>query len=467
MTAVRPEGRYQPGADPEGGDAYRVPGPFEQHPGPYGQQQDPYGQQYPQGGPSPSVPQQYPQGGAGPYPPQGAYPQQDQYGQYGQQPQPGQPGQPGQYGQQGQQPQSGQQGQQGQYQSYDPYQAEPVQHGRGRDGNSGANRAWPTQPGAEDGWGVYEQAAPPVEPLSAEAVLTAPSAPDPAGTVLAAAETVTMAAVAGDRQPPAPGGRAERRRAAQGHGRRRAGGRAAAGPRAKEPAAVVFARFLGELCITLGLVMLLFVSYQLWWTNVQADAAADGARNRLEQQFDAGPAQGAPAPGQPAPDPAKPETFEPGKGFAIIHLPKLGQKFPIAEGTAKAPVLDKGLVGHYTGTGMPADKAGNFALAAHRNTHGEPFRRINQLGKGDKIVVETATAYYTYEVTGGIPETPPSNVSVIKSVPNGAGFSGPGRYITLTTCTPEFSSKARLIVFGKMIEEKPRSQGKPAALAGG
>ncbi|AUY54318.1 class E sortase [Streptomyces sp. CB01881] len=253
-----------------------------------------------------------------------------------------------------------------------------------------------------------------------------------------------------------------------GGGRRRAGGRAGAGgaARPKEPVAVVAARFVGELCITLGLVMLLFVSYQLWWTNVQADAAADGARNQLEQQF--GSPQPAPgASGQPAPDPAKPETFEPGKGFAIVYLPKLGLKFPIAEGTSKSAVLDKGLVGHYTGTGMPADKTGNFALAAHRNTHGEPFRHINQLTKGDKVVVETATAYYTYEVTGGIPETPPSNVSVIKPVPNGSGYGQPGRYITLTTCTPEFSSKARLIVFGKMIEERPRSQGKPAGLTAG
>ncbi|MFJ4094381.1 class E sortase [Kitasatospora sp. NPDC089913] len=455
MTAVRPEGRYQPGADPEGGDAYRAGGQYGQQHEPYGQQQDPYGQHL-QGVPYQQAPQQYPQAGAGAYPQQGAHPQQEQYGQYGrQQPQPSQQGQYVQQGQYAQQPQ------QGQYQSYDPYQAGPDHRGRGA--NAGADPAWPAQSGAEDGWGVYEP-APPLVPEPAGAV---PQEPEPAGAVLAAAETVTMAAVAGEQLPPAPGGRAERRRAAQGRGRRRAGGRAAAGPPVKESAAVVFARFLGELCITLGLVMLLFVSYQLWWTNVQADAAADGARNQLEQQFDAGPAQGAPAPGQPAPDPAKPETFEPGKGFAIIHLPKLGQKFPIAEGTAKAPVLDKGLVGHYSGTGMPADKAGNFALAAHRNTHGEPFRRINQLGKGDKIVVETATAYYTYEVTGGIPETPPSNVSVIRPVPNGAGFSGPGRYITLTTCTPEFSSKARLIVFGKMIEERPRSQGKPAALAGG
>ncbi|MFJ9459478.1 class E sortase [Kitasatospora sp. NPDC101447] len=316
---------------------------------------------------------------------------------------------------------------------------------------------------AEDAWGVYEQAE---EPLAGGPEY--PWLPDqtlqlrlPAGLGASAAEPA-----------PPTGGRAERRRAAQGrtairsgNGRRRARGGSAGRVRPKESALVVTARAVGELCITLGLVMLLFVAYQLWWTNVQADAAASGARDQLEQQFDA--AQAPAQPGQPAPDPSKPEVFEPGKGFAIVYLPKLGLKFPIAEGTSKTAVLDKGLVGHYPGTAMPGDKAGNFALAAHRNTHGEPFRYINQLSKGDKVVVETAAGYYTYEITGGIPETSPSNVSVIKPVPNGSGYTGPGRYITLTTCTPEFTSKFRLIVFGKMIEERPRSQGKPAAITGG
>ncbi|GHF29837.1 class E sortase [Kitasatospora xanthocidica] len=378
MTALRPEGRYQPEADPYGG-AQHYGGP-EQGGGRYGGS--------PHGGP-----------------------------QYGDQP----------YGD-------------------DPYRQES-----------------PVRTVPEDAWGVYEQAE---EPLAGGPEY--PWLPDqtlqlrlPVGVGGPAAEPV-----------PATGGRAERRRAAQGrtairsgNGRRRAGGRAAGRPRPKESVLVVAARGVGELCITLGVVMLLFVAYQLWWTNVQADAAADGARNKLEQQFDAAPPPA--QPGQPAPDPNKPEVFEPGKGFAIIYLPKLGLKFPIAEGTSKPAVLDKGLVGHYPGTGMPGDKAGNFALAAHRNTHGEPFRYINQLGKGDKIVVETAAGYFTYEVTGGIPETSPSNVSVIKPVPNGAGYAGPGRYITLTTCTPEFTSKFRLIVFGKMIEERPRSQGKPAAISGG
>ncbi|WP_395295141.1 class E sortase [Kitasatospora hibisci] len=442
MTAVRPEGRFQPGADPLGGGGYGRDGSYGQsgQPGEHGQ-----------------------------------------YGQYGHYGQAGHGGQAGQGAQDGGHPQQ-QEHRQGRHAADDAY----LQHGqyRHQEQYAGypAREEQPTRPvqqdrtpqrpgrGADDGWGVYEPAG---QPLQAGPDGTAAAdQPDPSWP---ADQTIQLRVPPPAVDRPPTGGRAERRRAAQGRmsvrsgsGRRRASGRGAAGERSrpKESALVVGARFVGEFCITLGLVMLLFVSYQLWWTNVQADAAADGARNRLEQQFDA--AQPAPgAPGQPAPDPAKPETFEPGKGFAIIHLPKLGLKFPIAEGTAKTSVLDKGLVGHYTGTGMPADKQGNFALAAHRNTHGEPFRHINQLGKGDKIVVETATAYYTYEVTGGIPETPPSNVSVIKPVPNGSGFTQPGRYITLTTCTPEFSSKARLILFGKMIEERPRSQGKPTSLTAG
>ncbi|RKT16736.1 sortase A [Streptomyces sp. 1114.5] len=360
-----------------------------------------------------------------------------------------------------------------QYQGVEPY--EGLQHGApghgapygdGSGGGHGGAPYRPEHPGQgvpEDAWGVYEQAE---EPPAG-----GPEYPWLPDQTLQLRLPAAVGAQAAEPVPPT-GGRAERRRAAQGRtairsgsGRRRASGRAAGQVRPKESVAVVAARLVGELCITLGAVMLLFVAYQLWWTNVQADAAADGARNRLEQQFDAAPPPG--QPGQPAPDPNKPEVFEPGKGFAIVYLPKLGLKFPIAEGTSKSAVLDKGLVGHYTGTAMPGDKTGNFALAAHRNTHGEPFRYINQLSKGDKVVVETAAGYYTYEITGGIPETSPTNVSVIKPVPNGSGYTGPGRYITLTTCTPEFTSKFRLIVFGKMIEERPRSQGKPAALAGG
>ncbi|TXS56015.1 class E sortase [Streptomyces sp. t39] len=274
--------------------------------------------------------------------------------------------------------------------------------------------------------------------------------------------------------PPGPG-RAERRRAAKGRGHRRgapaaaAAGGAAAGPvkpmsrmearraakAAKDSPAVVASRAIGELFITFGVLMLLFVTYQLWWTNVLAGQQADRAASRIQDDWAKG---------------RKPDAFEPGQGFALMYIPKLDVVVPIAEGIDKHKVLDRGMVGHYAEgklkTAMPEDEQGNFAVAGHRNTHGEPFRYINRLEPGDPIVVETQDTYYTYEMASILPQTMPSNVAVIDPVPRGSGFTKPGRYITLTTCTPEFTSTYRMIVWGKMVEERPRSQGKPDALVG-
>lgn len=224
-------------------------------------------------------------------------------------------------------------------------------------------------------------------------------------------------------------------------------------------------RLGGELFITLGLVMLLFVAYQLWYTNFLAQRTADGAAGSLQQTWQKDPGAGAAAGAAPAPVAA---AFEPGQGFAILYIPKLDVKVPVAEGVSKPKVLDRGMVGHYgegsLKTAMPADAQGNFAVAGHRNTHGEPFRYINKLVPGDPVVVETRDAYYTYEMTSSLAQTPPTNVSVIKPVPEGSGFTSPGRYITLTTCTPEFTSTYRMIVWGRMTDERPRSQGPPPAL---
>ncbi|MGW0942675.1 class E sortase [Streptomyces sp. NPDC002623] len=225
--------------------------------------------------------------------------------------------------------------------------------------------------------------------------------------------------------------------------------------RARKPsAAVVASRAVGEVFITTGVLMLLFVTYQLWWTNVRAHAQADKEANSLQDDW----AKGKGAPG----------VFSPGQGFALLHIPKLDVVVPIAEGISNKKVLDKGMVGHYgespLETAMPDAKTGNFGLAGHRNTHGEPFRYINRLQAGDDIVVETQNEYFVYKMTSSLPVTAPSNTSVLDPVPPGSGFTGPGRYITLTTCTPEFTSKYRLIVWGKMVEERPRSKGKPDAL---
>ncbi|SEN44138.1 sortase A [Actinacidiphila rubida] len=335
-----------------------------------------------------------------------------------------------------------------------------------------------TDPGAE-ATAVFEAFTEPQHPQGPQQPPDRPQArPDPAEPDSAEEEPPGAAAPA---PPPADGGRAARRKAArQGGGGHRARARtgapaaaeAAAQPSsaplsrvearraakaAKDSPAVVISRVVGELFITAGVVMLLFVTYQLWWTNVRAHEQANSASNHLEQQWATGSQDPNRAPG----------AFQPGQGFAIMYIPKLDVKAPIAQGVSKTKVLDHGMIGHYDGslnTAMPWDKTGNFAVAAHRNTHGEPFRYINHLVPGDKVVVETATTYYTYQVTSSLASTPPTNTSVLQPVPVGSGFTTPGRYLTLTTCTPEFTSENRLIVWGKLIEERPRSKGKPDAL---
>ncbi|MEU1569847.1 class E sortase [Streptomyces collinus] len=363
--------------------------------------------------------------------------------------------------------------------------------GGGGYGASPQGEPYPPGPGSGTGQGVQPQSGPPrhpgqyasyepvpeesyLPPVDEETVaLRIPDPPTEPGDPVAG----SAASSGARRDGSAQGGRAARRKAAKRrHGRHGgapdtasaaqadAGGRSGAPlsrvearrqARARKPgAAVVASRAIGEVFITTGVLMLLFVTYQLWWTNVRAHAQAGKEASSLQNDWASGK--------------RNPGAFEPGQGFAILHIPKLDVVVPIAEGTNSKGVLDRGMVGHYAEgalkTAMPGDKTGNFGLAGHRNTHGEPFRYINKLAPGDPIVVETQDEYFVYKMASILPVTPPSNTSVLNPVPTGSGFTKPGRYITLTTCTPEFTSKYRMIVWGKMVEERPRSKGKPDAL---
>lgn len=151
----------------------------------------------------------------------------------------------------------------------------------------------------------------------------------------------------------------------------------------------------------------------------------------------------------------------PAQAYAVLVVPRLGLRVPVAEGVGKADVLDKGYVGHYPGTQQPGQE-GNFALAGHRNTHGEPFRYLPRLRRGDAIEVETGTATYTYDVDSVLPRTSAMDSGVVRAVPRslvrpGYGYREPGRYITLTTCTPEFTSRYRMAVWGSWCRSAPGS----------
>ncbi|MEU6660948.1 class E sortase [Streptomyces sp. NPDC046821] len=236
-----------------------------------------------------------------------------------------------------------------------------------------------------------------------------------------------------------------------------------------------------EVAVTLGAVLLLLVVHQLWWTNREARAGAERKVQALEHEWAATPAQadGGDTASEPAGDDAPAAGAGSGSGdrhapsrsaarvtpswdqaYAVLSIPRLGLRVPVAQGVGKENVLNKGYVGHYPGTAQPGG-AGNFALAGHRNTHGEPFRYINRLRKGDEVQVSTRSAVYTYVVDKTLAQTSASDGGVIESVPRsrvvpGAGYSEPGYYITLTTCTPEYTSRYRLAVWGTLRSMRPR-----------
>ncbi|MEV6953970.1 class E sortase [Streptomyces sp. NPDC051183] len=234
-----------------------------------------------------------------------------------------------------------------------------------------------------------------------------------------------------------------------------------------------------EVAVTVGVVVLLLVVHQVWWTNRQALAAAHERVGQLEREWIGLPPDLPPtpstssAPSPPSassdppavvdpshdPDPASPAPVAPKprpreSAYGVLRIPRLGVVVPIAQGVDKRTVLDKGYAGHYAGTAQPGAQ-GNFALAGHRNTHGEPFRYINRLRAGDEVLVDVRGKRYTYVVGKVLAETTERDTGVIGPVPRSAvkpeyGYSAPGAYITLTTCTPEYTSKYRLVVWGTL-----------------
>jgi sortase A len=210
----------------------------------------------------------------------------------------------------------------------------------------------------------------------------------------------------------------------------------------------------GEMLITLGALLILYSIYQLLWTNFETGRAQDSLRDDLVQSWRDAPREPRPRAGPPPPL---------GEAVAIIHIPRLGEDFSrvVVEGV-RAEDLAKG-PGHYPGSAMPGE-VGNFAVAGHRATNGEPFRRLDRLDGGDEVVLETHDAYYTYIVDSSeIVE--PAQTSVILPVPNRPVAIPKRALITLTTCHPRWSSTHRLIVYGHLAAKRPKSDGPPAALS--
>ncbi|MBT2394722.1 class E sortase [Streptomyces sp. ISL-100] len=224
-------------------------------------------------------------------------------------------------------------------------------------------------------------------------------------------------------------------------------------------------RTFSELCITVGTLIVLFVVYVMFWTGIKAAGASDGQIETLQDTWAQSPLPGPTS--TPAAEPAPPahEAYEPGRPFAVMYVPRLGKDWdwPVLEGT-RTKTLRKGL-GHYEGTARLGE-TGNFSVAGHRRTYGDPFRDFPKLRPGDAVVLTDGATWFTYRIDSRPHRTVPSDVGVIDDVPRKAGFDGPGRYLTLTTCEPEWGSSHRLIVWAHLDATQPVEDGKPRALSG-
>ena len=208
---------------------------------------------------------------------------------------------------------------------------------------------------------------------------------------------------------------------------------------------------VGRVLVTAGTLILLFVVYQLWGTNLQTAksqkalgsefnrtlATAPTTTSTTTTTTTLGPAGSVTVPLVPvATAPADLPLPHYGDAIAEIQIPKIGVDNTVVEGVG-LDQLKRG-PGHYQETPLPGQK-GNAAIAGHRTTYGAPFHNVDKLANGDQIIVKTVQGTFVYEVDR-VEVVKPSDVSVLAD-------KGDNR-ITLTACHPKYSLKERIIVSG-------------------
>jgi sortase (surface protein transpeptidase) len=213
------------------------------------------------------------------------------------------------------------------------------------------------------------------------------------------------------------------------------------------------AQALGEVLVTGGLVVLLFVVYELFVTDLITERRQVELSQQLHEDWDRSPAI------------VPVHESKVGDAFGVLHIPRLGLDYErvVLEGTEERQ-LSQG-PGHYPDTAMPGEQ-GNVAFAGHRVGKGSPFLELDLLRPGDPIVMETADSWFVYRVLGdpatgdltadpsGIPGqqiVSPSDIEVISPTPNAAADAAPtGAYLTLTTCHPRYSAQQRMIIHARL-----------------
>lgn len=212
----------------------------------------------------------------------------------------------------------------------------------------------------------------------------------------------------------------------------------------------------GKVLITLGLLILLFVAYQLWGTGLYTARA----QNQLESDFQkalravgtttpqfpvtstppTSPNGATPTTTAPALPPSPPPTAE-GDAVAHIVIPKIGVDDYVVQGVDEAD-LRKG-PGHYPVTPLPGQQ-GNAAIAGHRTTYGAPFGGLDDLEPGDLIEITTLQGRFEYTIYEKLVVSP-NQFEVLDPDPTRPAT------LTLTTCHPKYSAAQRLVIKAELV----------------
>ena len=221
--------------------------------------------------------------------------------------------------------------------------------------------------------------------------------------------------------------------------------------------------WVGIGLILAGLGLLGYVAWQFFGTNIVSQRHQRQITSELQQNWTAGTGK-------------KPKFVPKGQASALIRIPRFGKKYvvPVLEGVSE-DILAKGY-GHFQTGGVGGAKVaypgdvGNYALAAHRVTHGEPLRHMPDLRPGDKVIVETVDTTYTYvlDTNPNALVIPFTGVWVLDPVPHNPDAGGPQpaqvpgqRLITLTTCSEIFHTDNRMIAFGHLAGQRKKTVAQP------
>lgn len=229
------------------------------------------------------------------------------------------------------------------------------------------------------------------------------------------------------------------------------------------PSAAAVGRAAARVLVASAVLIAGFVAYEFGVTSILANRAQAALRDDLTSWVASAPVAEAPyvhnnfppAPVSvpadlPAPDPvdANPSsgtitvaaTPLSGRVMGRIVIPSAGVDWAFVEGVDRASLTSG--VGHMPGTAVPGEP-GNAVVSGHRTTYGAPFLHLDRVRPGDMITVETATGTHRYQVVE-LRTVAPSDLSVTDQ--------WQGAWLTLTTCTPVFSARQRLVVISRLVE---------------